>query len=379
MQYYAPWFRYFAKNTSLTLKVFYLWDFGVAARHDPAFRENFTWDIPLMEGYDSEFVPNVATDPGTHHFKGIDNPELGERVKQWKPDAVLLIGYNYTSLLRFIRTWDSRKAPLLFRGDSHRLHPEGSLLQHLKKQVLLRFLYSRFSAFLPVGSANTAYFRTYGVPQRKLFLTPHVVENSRFESTASTVDISKQRAQWNIPSDNIVFLFVGKLETKKRPMDLLEAFAKSSAKNTSMVFAGSGELEETLRTRAKDISKPVRFLGFQNQSAMPSIYASCDVLVLPSYGSYETWGLAVNEAMACERTVIVSSHVGCAEDLVIPGETGWRFPAGDTDALQKCLEDAASDPDRCKQYGMNAQKRLSEQNSYQTATEGLLRALESLS
>ncbi|MEO6054258.1 MAG: glycosyltransferase family 4 protein [Chthoniobacterales bacterium] len=377
MQYYAPWFRYIATNTSVTLKVFYLWDFGVTARHDPAFKESFQWDIPLMEGYDSEFVPNTSPDPGTHHFKGISNPELPLRIRQWKPDAALLLGYNYASLLRFILTGNSAGIPLLFRGDSHRLYPTGRPLQRFGKSVLLRLLYKRFAAFLPVGSANADYFRAYGVPERKLFPTPHAVENSRFESAAANVDIPKFRAEWNIPADHTVFLFVGKLETKKRPMDLLEAFSKCSAKNITLVFAGSGEMEEELRRRAENLS--VRFLGFQNQSAMPAIYTICDVLVLPSFGSYETWGLAVNEAMACGRAAIVSSHVGCAQDLVIPSETGWRFPAGDVNALQNCLEDAASDLVRCKRYGVAAQKLLKEQNSYQTATEGLLHALESLS
>ncbi|MEO6847687.1 MAG: glycosyltransferase family 4 protein [Chthoniobacterales bacterium] len=378
VQYYAPWFRYLSENTPLTLKVFYLWDFGISTREDPAFKKSFQWDIPLLDGYESELVPNKSADPGTHHFKGIDNPELSARISEWKPDAVLLIGYNYSTLLHFIKTWNRHAVPMIFRGDSHRIAETTSVLRRAVKQIALRLLYARFAAFLPVGTANAAYFRSYGVPARKLFLAPHAVENSRFEEAANKTDIAKLRAEWQIPADTTIFLFVGKLESKKRPMDLLEAFAQSSSPNTALVFAGSGELEDSLRQRASQISEPVRFLGFKNQSEMPAVYACSDVLVLPSYGSYETWGLAVNEAMACGKPAIVSSHVGCAEDLILPGKTGWRFEAGDVAALRACIEDAATNRTRVVEMSRHAQEFITSHNSYQTASQGLLRALESI-
>lgn len=52
-----------------------------------------------------------------------------------------------------------------------------------------------------------------------------------------------------------------------------------------------------------------------------------DAFVLPS-DTGETWGLVTNEAMLFRLPVVVSSEVGCAEDLVIPGETGYTFTGG---------------------------------------------------
>jgi glycosyltransferase involved in cell wall biosynthesis len=77
----------------------------------------------------------------------------------------------------------------------------------------------------------------------------------------------------------------------------------------------------------------VRFLGFQNQSAMPVCYAAADALALPS--AHETWGLVVNEAMACGLPAVVSDTVGAAPDLV--ATTGRIVPAGDVGRLTEAL------------------------------------------
>jgi glycosyltransferase involved in cell wall biosynthesis len=58
--------------------------------------------------------------------------------------------------------------------------------------------------------------------------------------------------------------------------------------------------------------------------------------VLPSDGG-ETWGLVVNEAMACGCPAIVSDACGCAPDLIDESKTGFTFPLGDTEALAERL------------------------------------------
>ena len=103
------------------LRVFYLWDFGVTEKTDKGFGQAVKWDVDLLEGYDHEFVTNVSKRPGTDWFGGLDNPELLQRVKAFAPDAVLQFGYNYKSLVNFDLRWNTKRAPLLFRGDSHLL------------------------------------------------------------------------------------------------------------------------------------------------------------------------------------------------------------------------------------------------------------------
>ncbi|MCY7323818.1 MAG: glycosyltransferase, partial [Phormidesmis sp. CAN_BIN36] len=113
---------------------------------------------------------------------------------------------------------------------------------------------------------------------------------------------------------------------------------------------------------------------FQNQSLMPRTYAIASLVVLPSYGAGETWGLALNEAMCMARPVIASSHVGCEQDLINTHKNGLVFPAGDILALAHCLQDAFSDRIRLKRWGEESRHRISNY-SYIQATDGLKSAL----
>ncbi len=365
IQYYAPWFRCLAAELTLDLRVFYLWNFGVTPQHDPGFKTVLEWDIPLLDGYAHEFVPNHSSRPGTDHFWGLWNPSLLSRVREFHPDAVLLIGYNYAGMLGFIARTGS--LPLIFRGDSHRLAAASSPL----KTALIRAIYQRFAAFLPVGQANTDYFRAHGVPAQKMFLCPHCVDNDRFAAPPS-IDFRKT---WGISPEEHVILFVGKLEPKKRPLDLLASFQTAALPGATLVFVGSGDAALCRQIQGQN----VRVIPFQNQSNMPSVYAAADLLVLPSEGNGETWGLVVNEAMAAGKPVIVSSHVGCGPDLVLPGKTGWIFPAGDSLGLARCLTEALSDPPRLREMGRQAQRRVKAEFSYAHATQGLLQALDFVS
>jgi len=75
---------------------------------------------------------------------------------------------------------------------------------------------------------------------------------------------------------------------------------------------------------------------------MPLAYALGDALCLFSDTPAETWGLVVNEALACGRPVIVSECCGCAPDLVEGKGTGWVVPAGDVRAASSALNAACA-------------------------------------
>jgi glycosyltransferase involved in cell wall biosynthesis len=136
-------------------------------------------------------------------------------------------------------------------------------------------------------------------------------------------------------------LFAGKLIARKHPADLLHAAARLRDAPVQIAFAGAGELESELRQIAASSSVHADFMGFVNQSELPAVYASADALVLPSDGR-ETWGLVVNEAMACGIPAIVSDAVGCGPDLIEQGRTGATFPLGDIAALASAIEDVLS-------------------------------------
>jgi glycosyltransferase involved in cell wall biosynthesis len=378
VQYYSPWFRWLRVHTPLDFRVFYLWKFGVTAQRDPQFGTTFQWDVDLLAGYDSEFVPNVARDPGTHHFRGLDNPALTTRLAAWRPNAVLLFGYNWLSHQRVLWWAWRRGVPLLFRGDSHLL---GRSLLRWTNRWLLRFLYSRFAAVTFVGAANHDYFRALGVPERKLFFAPHSVDAEHFDpaDAATRVAATALRTELALGGKRVV-LFASKFTAAKQPVELLQAFVQVATAADALVFVGDGA--EKVRLAALAAAHPdacIRFLRFANQSEMPARYLLADIFVLPSRGSYETWGLAVNEAMHLGVPCLVSDLVGCQQDLVRPGETGWVFPADDAAELAATLAAALGTPaEELARLRRNA-LALVAGYTYEQTSAGLLAALASLS
>ena len=373
IQYYSPWFQYLATNGFSEMRVFYLWNGGASEQFDPGFGVRVKWDIPLLEGYDHEFVPNLARLPGPSHWRGLDNPELGARLAAFGPSAVLLFGYNYLTHYRLL--YSRHRVPLLFRGDSHRLVPQRGLRARLRRQWISA-VYRRVDAFLPVGHANRDYFLLHGVPASKLFFSPHAVDNDRFFSMAghASAEASAWKSSLGIGPEQRVILFAGKFEEKKRPRDLVAAFKQAGLEDTTLLLVGNGQQEDLLRRDAAGRSDIV-FAPFQNQTQMPRTYMAGDVFVLPSFGQGETWGLAINEAMCLSRPVIVSSHVGCAQDLVKSFKNGIIFPAGDVAALAAALTEAFAEPERLRQWG-NLSREMIQLYDYRHATAGLQAALD---
>lgn len=310
IQYYVPVFKLLAQHISL--KVFYTLGNSSLEKYDIGFKQKIEWDIPLLEGYDYEFLENIAQDKGSHHFRGIVNPNAIDSIKQFNPNAILIYGWSYRSHLKIIRYFKN-KTQLYFRGDSTLLNQKSDF-RAILKSIFLTWVYKHIDLAFYVGTANKAYFKKYGLKENQLIFAPHAIDNKRF-GEIRTAEALKIRANFAIKDDEILIVFAGKFDTVKNPLLLLDAFINISRKDVHLLFVGNGVLEEKLKAQVSLLeAKNVHFMNFQNQTQMPIIYQACDLFCLPSKS--ETWGLAVNEAMACGKAILVSDKVGCAQDLV---------------------------------------------------------------
>jgi glycosyltransferase involved in cell wall biosynthesis len=338
IQYYAPIFRELAKRCDLT--VFFAHRQTPEQQARAGFGVAFDWDVDILSGYDSRFLVNVARQPSTDRFAGCDTPGIGDEIARGKFDAFVVPGWALRSYWQAVRACRRHGVPVMVRGDSQ-LGSQRKSVVRLAKAVAFSHLLRRFDGFLYVGQRNREYLMHYGAPADRLFFSPHCVDNDAFAAAGS----GAQRAQGRRR-----VLFVGKLIDRKHPADLLHAVARLRDEAVQVAFAGSGELEAELRQIAAASSVDADFMGFVNQSKLPAVYGSADLLVLPSDGQ-ETWGLVVNEAMACGTPAIVSDAVGCGPDLIDAGRTGATFPFGDTAALAAAIRDVLSfDPDRTRRH-----------------------------
>jgi glycosyltransferase involved in cell wall biosynthesis len=335
IQYYAPWFRHIAlRCPGLDLTVLYGTQ-PTAEQQGVGFDAAFDWDVPVTEGYRSRVLrPSRPGDSmRSDRFWGLDVPEIGAAVRESRPDVVLLPGWHSIMLVRAL--WACRRAgiPVLYRGDTHLgTRPAGwrSLLWAARTRILLRC----FSGWLAVGQRAHAYLRHFGAPATRIWASPHAVDNDFFAAARDQRAASRER--FGLCAEEFVVLFAGKLEPKKRPLDVVRALAQLRS-GAALLVAGSGPLESGLREAAARLGVRVLWAGFVNQSEMPRAYAAADCLALPS-DSGDSWGLVVNEALATGLPCVVSDHVGCAPDLVTSGVTGEVFPVGNVTALAAALE-----------------------------------------
>ena len=328
IQYHSPLFKLISERNKIQLKVYYTWEQSKEKVFDKKFGKEIKWDIPLLDGYDYTFVKNTSKNPGSGHFRGVINPTLNKNIESWNADAILVFGWNHHSHFKTMRYFNG-KIPVYFRGDSTLLDEQPGIKTILRR-LWLTFVYSFVDKALYVGKNNKQYFLKHGLKEKQLVFVPHAIDNNRFFDKTGEYQqkADKWRKELNLSEKDFVFLFIGKFENKKNPILLIRTVNRFP--ECKFLFIGSGELEEEMKQK---IGNNILFLPFQNQSMMPVVYRLGDVFVLPSKGPGETWGLAVNEAMACGKPVIVSDKVGCAVDLVENNKNGFIFNSNDLDDL----------------------------------------------
>ena len=360
IQYNAPLFRLLSENRNSRLKVFYTWSQAEKPVFDPGFGLVVSWDIPLLEGYDYQFVQNTSNKPGSNHFSGIKNPGLIAAIDFYRPDAILVFGWSFQSHLACLRHYKG-KIPVFFRGDSTLLDDK-PILKKLLRRILLTWVYRHIDYALYVGKNNKEYFLENGLKKEQLVFAPHAIDNQRFIEDVKLYETEalKRRVELGIEDKDSVILFAGKLEDKKDPGLLLRLADSVPGPDIRFLIVGNGHLEKELKEMGAKDSRII-FLDFQNQRSMPVIYRMADIFILPSVRN-ETWGLAINEAMICKRPVIASAKVGCVPDLVIDGVTGLVFVPGPNgeEKVSGFIKENIRDKDKLRKMGTAAYEKIQE-------------------
>jgi glycosyltransferase involved in cell wall biosynthesis len=381
IQYVVPFLRELGSRTDeVDLTVFYLSRKGLDVSFDPLFQSQFKWDVPLLEGYKSEFIPNLRrSGANVKGFWSLLNVDVGKAIWENHFDAIWVHGYEHAAKwISFLACWASG-TPVVLRGESHGNKPR-SWQRRAVKSVLLRSAFRLMDGFAYIGTLNRDYYRSYGVPVDRLFFCPYVVDN-RFFLAARQASLAKRaevRARLGVTDGSPVIVSAGKLYDVKQPLRLLDAFEELRSKCTcNLVFVGDGPLRPKLEHEIGSRGiRNVTITGFVNQTEIPDMYVAADIVVLPSYR--ETWGLTVNEAMLFELPVVVTDRVGCAPDLVSSGVNGFVVPHGDTAALSDALGKLVRNPSLRAAFGAQSAMIIANWGVKQAA-DGMIAALRACS
>jgi glycosyltransferase involved in cell wall biosynthesis len=373
IQYYAPIWRALAATPGLSVTVHFFSDHSVRGSMDRDFGVPVAWDVPLLQGYRSEFI---TRDADLSAPASVRLPEVRRRITTRNFDAVMIHGYTHRFELQIVRAAHRNGVRTLMRGDFTdvpRMQARSALRGFLR-EAYLRWFYRHVDAFGCVGNEARQHLLRRGIAEQRLFPAPHSVDTELFEVQRVRFTRAASRSAEQIGDDDLVLLFSGKLIPRKAPLLLLDALRRlPRLDKVVLLMMGDGELRSEVEVAGRALlGDRLRMLGFVNQSQLGRYYAAADVLVLPSH--FESWGLVVNEAMQFGLPAIVSSKVACHADLVVEGKTGMVFAQGDAPGLARCLERFVAEPGLAGALGRNARAHIASYSTAATAA-GLRAAL----
>jgi len=332
------------------------------------------FDEPQADSYPWTYVANRSPRPSLASFFGLFNPGLAGLVP--RVDCCVVYGYAYASFWVAIASAKLSRTALLLTTDAIYLDSwNGKAWKVSLKKRLLPAILRLADGILVPSTPGRQFLRSLGIPEERITLTPYVVDNATISAAAGRTNRGVVRRGWGVPEDASVVLVCAKLIPRKRPHDVLRAFAAAGVPNSYLVFVGEGPLTDALRAeaRALGIIDQVRFLGWVRYTDLPRVYASCDLLVAAS--EHEPWGLPVNEALVCGTPVVASHRVGAAYDLLAQGKTGFVYPCGNVQALADILRQALADRERLRAMGRAGRERM-ETWSPRENVEALAQAVE---
>lgn len=176
----------------------------------------------------------------------------------------------------------------------------------------------------------------------------------------------------------IRILFVGRLVERKGVEVAVRALAELRRHRPARLdVVGEGPRASRIRQVAREtgVASHVRFRGRVGEAELRRLYAQCDVFVLPAVmdrkGDTEGLGVVLLEALRFGRPVVASA-VGGIPDIVVPGESGWLVPPGDSRALADRILALAADPEEARRMAGRGKSWAARRFSWDRILDDLL-------
>lgn len=373
VQYFAPLYRYLAAN-GVDLEVIYCSGQPGELKFDREFGREIEWDIPLLEGYRHHFLENHGIRPAGKKWFSLVNRGIVPYLFRKKKATLVIHSWQYATdwLAILFGKLAGHRIALWTEANGAQERLAGRT-KKIVKRIFLQSLFLFVNEYWCIGSQNRAFYASLGVKPQRMRATPYSVDNERFRQAAKATTKQQARVELNLPADGFIIAFSGKYIPKKRPLDLLQAFAVCNNPTAHLLMMGEGALRGEMERfiAGQGLSGRVTLTGFVNQSKIPLYYRAADIFVMCS-GTGETWGLSVNEAMNFSLPLLLSDLTGCSADLVRQGENGWVFTTGDTDELAQRINQLASmAPEQLEAMGCRSLE-IVQAYSYAAIMKGIL-------
>lgn len=318
-------------------RVFFLRDPGMVGREVIALRHETIVNI-LSTRFDPQGIPRLV-----------------RLFRETHTDVLLLINHLNTLLYGVVAARIAGvPACINWENETFKRYPLHPLTMFFR-----RLLHKGVDVVVAAAQGHKQYIAEIEkIPLQKIEVIYNGVDPERFRSTLTP---HQAREQLGIPADSPVVSILAVLRPDKAHEVFLDAAVhiRRELPSTHFLIIGDGPQRPMLESRASTmgLSDCVHFLGFRRELA--DILAAVDVNTLSSKPEQETLSVAAIEAMAA-GVPIVCTDVGFMDEIVIPGQTGYRVPVGDGRALANRVLEILRNP-KLKHQMSAACRRLVEQ------------------
>ncbi|MGB7844848.1 MAG: glycosyltransferase [Candidatus Acidiferrum sp.] len=177
VQYMSPLLRRMAQHPQLDLSVAYCTLRGAQSAHDPGFNTTVKWDIPLLEGYPWQEIPNRGS--GGESFWGLYNPGLWKLIRMGRFDAVLCF-LSYLCASFWISYFACRRSgtAFVFGTDASSMGSRvGGFWKARLKTAYWPTLFSLADQVIVPSTAGRDLMLSLRIPAERITLTPYSVDN----------------------------------------------------------------------------------------------------------------------------------------------------------------------------------------------------------
>lgn len=234
-----------------------------------------------------------------------------------------------------------------------------SITALLKKSFVEQRTYRRCDRFIVLSKAfGNILHQQYQVPWEKIHVIPGGVDINSFKPDLSIIE-ARKKLGWSVERPT---LFTSRRLVHRVGLDkLLIALAQIKPKipDIYLAIAGRGPLQSTLQQQVTELGLEdnVKFLGFLPDELLPVAYQAADLSIMPSQ-SFEGFGLAIVESLAC-GTPVICTPVGGMPEILEPFSPDLITDSIEINAIAKKLEQVLSGeivkPSRkeCREYAVN--------------------------
>ncbi len=194
------------------------------------------------------------------------------------------------------------------------LQPHGSITLGLRMQRLKRFydklgggrVYQEAARVLALSEEEAIDCAQAGIDPDRIALVSNSINVNSWKKERG--DREGFRTRYGIPRGANLVLFLGRLDPKKGPDLLIEAFAAAGGSDAYLAFVGpdDGQLAESVRlVAAKQITERTIFTGYLTGDDLLNAYAAADVFALPA--RFDSFPIALTEALSCALPILTTS------------------------------------------------------------------------